>query len=1027
MEISMVRITTMGEARISLREVNLQPGSGLSFSVVLYLALEAGQYVTRTKMRAMFWPGVPEGVARHALRQCVYTIRNGGGIVSCDRDRVLVATHTVTVDYHALAPDPTADPSVLLRDFLPDYEPRISTAHDNWLQSLRDRTHAHLRRILLAAIAQYRCLARWTDVEAAARRCLELDPLNEEATLALAEAMAMAGRKLAAMQILDTYREELGPDATPLSLPVDTVRHRVTELLSLMPPPKDIPFVGRASQLAILGAQSAQLRLSRGGSYHVWGPRGIGKSRLIAEVSRLAILDGVKVINVACSQHTPTTADEPFRKLVSELLRLPGAIGCSPSALSALRTLVDQSPDRYRKGARITSIHAFQAITDALIDLADAVSQEQPLLIILDDIDGTNGLSEYSLARLRGAAHDRPVLVLSSSRAPLAEPALSGRNTHSLEVDSLSDAESTTLLNALTAKCASGMREPFHGRCIAVAGGNPALLIDIALQWCASGTAFQFPLSVINAFNDRFSHLDENAQRLLQLCVVFGTECTVERVLRTGLYDSTQVARAIEQLGRSGLVAFHDGSIVVADPFVSTHFLAKLSEAAVRYLNHVAALSLEAELRLPQYQVLVWQCARHHRRAGNSARAVELLTACADHALRQAQLTEGIAILQRAKDLCTTAQERLLVTERLVRPLRLAERWRQAWQTIQFNSQQRRDLRSESNGHDDLELTSLAARWQLNQPLITLIKDINRCLVDEKSSPQHRADAAVQLLILAHNMGDSAGMRFAYAIASDIKTLAGDSVSILTAEMIYHSAIGELSTAAAVAEKLVDVARSCLSAPELALTLRQVALPLRFVGRFDTARQLLDEALSITTALGANYASLKAADMIGTTFLEQGQLTQAWEWYMKSVRWSGGAGDPTWAAYARNLGAKVALLQSKTSTAARLVRPRARKALKRSVLRLRCDELAIWITLSLQKGVTHFDAKLISALEDAFATLKHLGSQDFTAYALTLLRRTTKGTDSAASLLSDYLANHRREISSPPAYLRDLVDSLRKN
>ena len=60
-----------------------------------------------------------------------------------------------------------------------------------------------MRRALLRQIDAARRDGRWHDMDDCARRCLAVDPLNEEATLAHAEAIAMSGSKAKALQVID--------------------------------------------------------------------------------------------------------------------------------------------------------------------------------------------------------------------------------------------------------------------------------------------------------------------------------------------------------------------------------------------------------------------------------------------------------------------------------------------------------------------------------------------------------------------------------------------------------------------------------------------------------------------------------------------------------------------------------------------------------------------------------------------------------------------------------------------------------
>src|SRR5699024_4806577 len=102
-----------------------------------------------------------------------------------------------------------APPAVLLRpdtpfgEFLAGYAPRFSAPFAAWVEEQRGVVHARLRRALLSLLADERRRGNWGLVETLARKCLLVDPLNEEATMALAEATALSGSKRAALQLLD--------------------------------------------------------------------------------------------------------------------------------------------------------------------------------------------------------------------------------------------------------------------------------------------------------------------------------------------------------------------------------------------------------------------------------------------------------------------------------------------------------------------------------------------------------------------------------------------------------------------------------------------------------------------------------------------------------------------------------------------------------------------------------------------------------------------------------------------------------
>src|ERR671922_149334 len=128
-------------------------------------------------------------------------------------------------------------------------------------------------RVLVSAIAARKSRGEWAHVERLAHQCLTIDPLNEEATLALAEAAALHGGKVEAVGILDRYLREMGPCARELRLPAVALRRRISEPECEFPlsPPLHVPFVGRGAEMATLTAALGSARSGAGSVFFIHG------------------------------------------------------------------------------------------------------------------------------------------------------------------------------------------------------------------------------------------------------------------------------------------------------------------------------------------------------------------------------------------------------------------------------------------------------------------------------------------------------------------------------------------------------------------------------------------------------------------------------------------------------------------------------------------------------------------------------------------------------------------------------------
>src|SRR5207237_2519485 len=152
-------------------------------------------------------------------------------------------------------------------------------------------------RILIRALEEARRRADWVKVEILSSKCLALDPYNESAVLAQAEAAAMRGGKRKAVSILDRFISEIGEDRADLRIPPELLRRRIIEKLPDRAPRliEDLPFVGRELEMEALSRKLYAARNGRGSCVLVTGEAGIGKSRLTAELGRFALLQGNQV------------------------------------------------------------------------------------------------------------------------------------------------------------------------------------------------------------------------------------------------------------------------------------------------------------------------------------------------------------------------------------------------------------------------------------------------------------------------------------------------------------------------------------------------------------------------------------------------------------------------------------------------------------------------------------------------------------------------------------------------------------
>src|SRR5687767_6478156 len=193
----MIRLRTLGECTIQVADKSIGPESEILFALVLFLGSSRGRRIPRSEIMSLLWPQSSESNARHRLRQGLYQLRKLGAPVTATTAYVLLDEADIWLDYaqppkhrRKLLHDLATNRAV---DFLPGYHPDISEPFSRWLEAQRDSVRALLRQYLETALLDERIRGDLTARVQLARACIELDPLNHNATLALAEALAALG------------------------------------------------------------------------------------------------------------------------------------------------------------------------------------------------------------------------------------------------------------------------------------------------------------------------------------------------------------------------------------------------------------------------------------------------------------------------------------------------------------------------------------------------------------------------------------------------------------------------------------------------------------------------------------------------------------------------------------------------------------------------------------------------------------------------------------------------------------------
>ncbi len=98
----MVELRAVGTAEIHTSASTITPSQSIVFAAGLYLIVERGKPISRTRLSSLLWPNIRLDAQSHRLRQTLYQLRSLGIAVSADRYTLKLARADADTDFDDL-------------------------------------------------------------------------------------------------------------------------------------------------------------------------------------------------------------------------------------------------------------------------------------------------------------------------------------------------------------------------------------------------------------------------------------------------------------------------------------------------------------------------------------------------------------------------------------------------------------------------------------------------------------------------------------------------------------------------------------------------------------------------------------------------------------------------------------------------------------------------------------------------------------------------------------------------------------
>lgn len=412
------------------------------------------------------------------------------------------------------------------------------------------------------------------------------------------------------------------------------------------------PLVGRAGALDELARLAERVRSTGLRAVGVRGDAGIGKSRLLAELSAQLAEQGFAIVSVAARSYA---SQAPY-SLVSDIVRaLQGVMG-GPDALLAPEADGDARSDELHAAAladllgsepgepwrALTPTQRREHLANTFIRLVRNCVRGAPALLLVEDIFLADSSSVRLLESLPRRIQEQPLLILMSYRPDFVHRWSEAPWFVEHHVGPLSAAELSSLADELLGNDES-LRDT-RAALLERAGGNPLFLEQMVMTLVDAGSLLgspgayrrppaevllRVPASIQTIIGARVDRLPEGAKASLEAAAIIGEPIDPGMVAAVRDISKADAERHLRHAMSGGLVAASEAggtTYAFRHGMVQESVLAGLTRMRRRQLHQAAfeAYRGRAGEQAPAHAAVL----AHHAYHG------EQWQAAAEHALR---------------------------------------------------------------------------------------------------------------------------------------------------------------------------------------------------------------------------------------------------------------------------------------------------------------------------------------------------------------------------------------------------------
>jgi tetratricopeptide (TPR) repeat protein len=348
---------------------------------------------------------------------------------------------------------------------------------------------------------------------------------------------------------------------------------------------KETQLIDRVEEMRLLREAADRAVLGEGRVVFLYGEAGIGKTRLTRELGAYARLRGMQVLYGRCPALFKMDGVPPY-VLWSEVIKdylhsctseqLYKVIGLYPGELFKLVPEIKQKLKVFSESSPISPESGRDRLFEAVSQFVTNISEEAPLLVILDDLQWTDQTSLLLLHYLARGVYREPLLLLGAYRdtdvdekhplTPVLTELNRERLLQSAQLKRMSFDDASEMIKRILDQ--DDVPKEFCELVYEKTRGNPFFAEEVISSLKEEGVIYreekkwgikdvskiEFPKTVKSVIKARIGRLDDECQNVLTLASFIGNDFTLEAMCAVTGIEESKLLELMDKTFKTGLI-----------------------------------------------------------------------------------------------------------------------------------------------------------------------------------------------------------------------------------------------------------------------------------------------------------------------------------------------------------------------------------------------------------------------------------------------------------------------------------------